>query len=328
MNNTFTGAFKAELSLLLSEARAIGLKYIEQERLMHVFDKLSLEYDCTNGLSKELVLAFIEKQPHWKRATHEYRIFMIRKIAIFLNNHGISAYVCDKGRFMKTEEHFKPYIFSYDEINDILKYADSEVQKRCHDRNHLFYPVIFRLLYCCGLRISEALNLKIKNIDFKEGLIQIKNSKNHKDRIIPIPDDLNRRFNEYFQATHKVYHDDDYFFKSPRGGNYKQTTVYHRFRDILFKCGISHGGRDKGGPRLHDLRHTFCVHSLRQFLKNGVAYEAAFPVLSVYMGHSTLSATGKYMRLTADAFPEIADRLESMYGNIIPELEVESHETY
>jgi integrase len=328
MNNAFTGAFKAELSLLLSEARAIGLKYIEEERLMYVFDKLSLGYDCTNGLSKELVLAFIEKQPHWKRATQEYRIFMIRKIAVFLNNHGISAYVCDKGRLMRTDEHFKPHIFSYDEINNILKYADSEVQKRCNDRNHLFYPVIFRLLYCCGLRISEALNLKIKDIDFKEGLIQIKNSKNHKDRTIPIPDDLNHRFNEYFQAVHKIYHDDDFFFKSRRGGNYKKTTVYHRFRAILFKCGISHGGRDKGGPRLHDLRHTFCVHSLRQFLRNGVDYNAAFPVLSVYMGHSTLSATGKYLRLTADAFPEIAGKLESMYGNIIPELEVESHETY
>ena len=96
----------------------------------------------------------------------------------------------------------------------------------------------------------------------------------------------------------------------------------------FYKCGISHGGRDKGGPRLHDLRHTFCVHSLRQFLKNGVDYRAALPILSVYMGHSTISATGKYLRLTADAFPEITNMLETMYGSIIPELEVESHETY
>ena len=328
MNNNFIGPFKDELLLFLSEAKSIGLKYTEEERLMRVFDRLSLNYDCTKGLPKELVLAFVEKQPHWKRSTQEQRISLIRKTAVFFNNHGITAYVCDKGRFMKTDEHFKPYIFSYDEINNILKYTDSEIQKRCYDRNHLFYPVIFRLLYCCGLRISEALSLRIKDIDFKNGLIMIKNSKNRKDRTLPIPDDLIRRFNEYFQSEHKIYHDDDFFFKSLRGGHYDKTTVYHHFRDILFKCGISHGGRDKGGPRLHDLRHTFCVHSLRQFLKNGVDYRAALPILSVYMGHSTISATGKYLRLTADAFPEIAGMLESIYGNIIPELEVESHETY
>jgi len=328
MSNTFIGVFKDDLSLLLSEAKALGLKYIEEERLMHIFDKLSLEYDCTRGLSKELVLNFIEKQPHWKKSTQEKRIVIIRKIAVFLNNHGICAYICDTGRLMKTDDHFKPYIFSYDEINNILKQADGELQRRGNDRNHLFYTVIFRLLYYCGLRISEALNLKIKDIDFKNGLIQIKNSKNHKDRTLPIPDDLNRRFNKYFQAVHKIYLDDDFFFASPHGGQYEKTTVYHHFRDILLKCGISHGGRDKGGQRLHDLRHTFCVHSLRQFLRDGIDYRTALPILSVYMGHSTISATGKYLRLTAEAFPEITGMMESMYGNIIPGLGVDSYEAY
>jgi len=178
------------------------------------------------------------------------------------------------------------------------------------------------------LRVSEAVTLRIRDVDLKKGLVLIKDSKNHKDRTLPIPDDLVHRLDKYFQAMHKIYHDDDYFFKSQCGGHYDKTTIYHRFRDILFKCGISHGGRDKGGPRLHDLRHTFCVHSLRQFLKNGVDYRAALPILSKYMGHSTISATGKYLRLTADAFPEITYLLESMYGCIIPELEVVPDETY
>ena len=328
MNNPFAGAFKGELVMLLSEARVLGKKYAEEERLMRVFDRLSLEYDCEMGLSKELVLAFVQKQPHWKRSTQERRIAMVRKVAMFLSIHGVPAYICGTDKLVITDEYFSPYIFSHDEISKILQTADCEIQARYYDRNHMFYPVVFRILYCCGLRISEALNLRIRDVDTKNGELFIKNSKNHKDRILPITDDLVIRLNGYHQAVHPLYDDDDFFFEPPRGGQYHKTTVYHHFRDILFKCGISHGGRERGGPRLHDLRHTFCVHSLRQFLNDGVDYRAALPILCAYMGHSTLSATGKYLRLTAEAFPEIAKSFETRYGSLIPSLEVIHDEAY
>jgi integrase/recombinase XerD len=326
MNNIFTGYFSSDLELMLSEKRALGLKYVEQERLMHVFDKLSQQYDCTNGLSKDLVLTFVEKQPHWKRRTQEIRITSIRQIAYFFNTHGIKSYLCDTGRVMKLDEHFKPYIFTHDEIQRIFKEIDSEKAARHYDRNHIFYPVIIRMLYSCGLRISEALNLKIKDVDLKNALIYIIDSKNHKCRTLPMDDSLIYFCEGYLKQIHPVYKDDDYFFEPPSGKKYNKTTVYHHFRKILFKCGISHGGRRNGGPRLHDLRHTFCICSLRQFLENGVDYQTALPILSVYMGHSKLSSTGKYLRLTAEAYPEIAKKLENQYGNIIPDLEVTKNE--
>ena len=326
MNNAFIGYFSSELELMLSEKRALGLKCHELERLMHVFDKLSQQFDCRNGLSKELVLTFVEKQPNWRRRTQEGRIFVIRQIACFLNVHGISAYICDTGRIMKSYEHFTPYIFTHEEIQRVFKEIDSEKAVRSYDRNHIFYPVIIRILYGCGLRISEALSLKIKDVDLRNGLIYIKDSKNHKCRTLPVNDSLISFCDNYLKQIHPVYNDDDYFFESPSGGKYSKATVYHHFRKILFKCGISHGGRKNGGPRLHDLRHTFCIHSLRQFLGNGVEYRAALPILSVYMGHSKLSSTGKYLRLTAEAYPEITQKLENQYGNIIPELEVFENE--
>jgi len=313
---------------MLSEKKALGLKYREQERLMHVFDKLSQKYDCNNGLSKELVLAFVKKRPHWRKATQEQRIYIIRQIAYFLNNHGIKAYVCDKGRITKTNEHFKPYIFSHEEIKKIFKAIDSEKAFRNYNRNHILYPVIIRMLYGCGLRISEALNLKIKDVDLNNRLININNSKNHKSRILPINNSIVSYCDNYLKQVHPFYNEDDFFFESPTGGKYYCSSIYHHFRKILFKCGISHGGRRNGGPRLHDLRHTFCINSLRQFIENGIDYKTALPIISVYMGHSSLSATAKYLRLTAEAYPEITQKMESQYGNIIPCLEVCENETY
>lgn len=318
MKHEFIGPFKNELEGFIAEARTLGRKYIEEERTLHKLDEMSINYDCSKGLPKELVLAFVENQPHWHGSTQEKRVFIARKAAIYLNKCGIQAYVCETNRIMKTDSHFQPYIFTNDEIARILQCVDEKRPARSNQRNHLFYPVVLRILYCCGLRISEALNLHIRDVNLNEGVFYVKNAKHHKDRLVPMNDLIKVLCTEYFKKFHPIYKDDDYFFDSPCGGAYTQTTVYHYFRSILFECGFSHGGRNSGGPRLHDLRHTFCIHSLRQFLENGIDYRAALPILSAYMGHSSLSATGKYLRLTAEAYPEIASQMESRYGDLIP----------
>lgn len=324
----FHGAFALYLDRLIAEKRALGLKYFEEERLMHVFDDLSLNYDCSKGLTKELVWAYVENQPHWSQRTQQCRAYMARIIAVFLNKHDIPAYICDCISITKkVKSTFKPYIFSRKQMSDIFNYVDNNLRSKKNDRARLFYPVIFRMLYGCGLRISEALNLRIRDVDLSKGLLYVYNTKNHKDRVIPMDKTLTECCKKYASRIHVIYNEDEYFFQSPRGSKYDKGTVYHFFRKVLWQCGISHGGRSNGGPRLHDLRHTFCIHSLYQFVKNGVDHKAALPILSAYMGHSNIAETAKYLRLTPEAFPEMTRLLESSYGHIIPEMEVVRNET-
>lgn len=322
-SKSFQGPFAQQLKMLLVEKRVLGLKYEEEERLMHVFDDMSCSHKCSVGLSKDLVLSFIKRQPHWSQRTQSGRIHLIRQIAKFLCRKGIQAYVCDTGRVMKINNQFTPYIFSKRQIANIFYQADT-IPDLPQSRNApIFYPVILRILYGCGLRISEALNLTVRDVNRDEGLLFVHNSKNHKDRILPMNATLVRYCIDYYNKVHLFPVDTDYFFKSPVShGKYNKSSVYHYFRKLLWQCGISHGGRGGSGPRLHDLRHTFCVHSLQQFLKNGVNYSAALPLLSAYMGHSSIAATGKYLRLTAEAFPEITEKMEQHLGHLIPEMEV------
>lgn len=323
----FTGPFAREFQLFLNEKHAIGIKYYDEERMLHIFDKLSLVYDCSNGLSKELVLKFIKPKPHWSQSTYEKHINLITQIGKFFHLLDIKAYMPDTKLKLKTDRSFNPHIFTETEIENIFKVIDTHTVNRTFIRSNEFYPAIFRLLYSSGLRVTEALLLTMKDVDLANGTIFVRNSKNHKDRLLPIHSQVIPFMKNFTEKYHKFYKSDDYFFEPPNGGHYDKGTVYHRFRQILFQCGISHGGRQKGGPRLHDLRHTFCVHSLRKFLKNGVDYHSALPVLSIYMGHSTLSATGKYLRLTAEAYPEIVAQLEADFGDIIPNWEVDGNET-
>ena len=315
----FHGHFGVQFQMFLKEKRALGIKYLEEERLLHLLDDMSMPYDCSEGFPKELVLQFIERQPHWSQSTHGYRIHVVRQFARYLTTLRIPAYLCHPAKTTKTTDHFKPHIFTREEISDILKQADSITPFHKTSQAPVFYPVILRVLYGCGLRITEALSLRIKDVDLSEGTLYIHNSKNHKDRIVPMDSSLTAYCVRYSEVIHRFAKEGDYFFLSPKGGCYTKGAVYHYFRKLLWQCGISHCGRSNG-PRLHDVRHTFAVHCMRQFEQRGIHLRASLPIISAYLGHSNISATGKYLRMTAENFPEIAAKLENTFGNLIPDL--------
>jgi integrase/recombinase XerD len=92
---------------------------------------------------------------------------------------------------------------------------------------------------------------------------------------------------------------------------------YRNFRRFLWQARISHGGRGHG-PRVHDLRHTFAVNNLRAWFTAGEDVNALLPVLQAYLGHSSISDTAYYLRLTAESYPHITARLQREYGGIAP----------
>jgi len=321
----FIGVFAPYLQGMLDEKRAMGLKYEESGRLMHKLDELSCGYDCTNGLSKKLVEAFTGKKPNWHQSTQEHMISAAREVAAYLTKHGVPAYMIDRTRITKTRENFKPYIFTHEQMKRIFQEVDA-IPRRNGTDTYILYPTIFRIQYGCGLRISETLALKMKDVDLKENLLYVYDSKNHKDRVVPIDDSVAEHCRKYQHAVHPVYQENDFFFMNRRGnGAYRKGTIYHYYREIIFKCGISHGGRMYGGPMLHSLRHTFCVHSLSRMLKNGISHQVALPLISAYVGHSSFASTAGYLRLTAEAFPELSEQIERAYQDILPELEVKCY---
>jgi integrase len=86
---------------------------------------------------------------------------------------------------------------------------------------------------------------------------------------------------------------------------------------VIWAAGISHGGRSNG-PRVHDFRHTFSVYSLKAMTDKGMDIYCALPLLSTYLGHASLSATGQYVRLTQDMFPEIIEKVNAIAAFVIP----------
>jgi integrase/recombinase XerD len=181
---------------------------------------------------------------------------------------------------------------------------------------HLVMPEVFRLLYGCGFRVSEVLKLRVRDVDLNQGTITVRQGKFRKDRLVPPALSLVNRLRKY--ADHFGNRPPDaIFFPGPSGAPFALRTAYTLFRELLVQCGIPHAGRGKG-PRIHDYRHLFALHTLRRWYRDGENLDAKLPLLATYLGHQHLSGTQRYLHLTAEIFPEITARVNAAFGDVIP----------
>lgn len=313
---TFNSELAPWLYAFFEEKYLLGYKYNSIDTYLMSFDKFLLDKDCKSSLSKELVLQWVERKPHQKAETVRCNIRTMRVLADFLNRNGVPAYRVPQYSEPRKTHDFTPYIFTYSEIERILAVFDGFRYNKVSPKRHLVYPLLIRVLAFCGLRASEALNLKVKDVDFENGYFTLRNTKNCQDRIVPLDDNLKERFHEY--KNHMCFiSSDEYFFPAPDGFRYHIATVETTFRNAMFAAGIPYRGRGKG-PRLHDLRHAFAVHSLQKLTHDGKSSQAALPILMTYIGHKSVDATSRYIHLSAESYPALIKQTEAAFGDLIP----------
>jgi len=122
---------------------------------------------------------------------------------------------------------------------------------------------------------------------------------------------------EYSKKVHKLSNKNTIFFKNLNGGRFDKSTIYRHFRDYLYLAGIPHTG---SGPRIHDFRHTYSVHCLKNWILAGKELTNLTPYLSTYLGHSDFRGTQYYLHLTSELYPDIIKKTEIAYEYIIPDL--------
>jgi integrase len=304
------------LQRYLTEKKMSGFKFEKQGRELERFD----DYYYRNGyrgtkLTKPMTEGFIYGITYEKQSTHYKKEILLNSFAEFLTRQGYTVYVPPiKSAPVKRCSHI-PYIFSKEELRRFFMAIDKYPPNKQTNRNSVD-PVLFRLLYGSGLRLSEALNLQLKDIDLETGTITILHAKNNKDRLVPIAESLLKRFQKLFTQLHTFSDKFTYFFISPTGGRLDKSTVLCRFRNYLLMAGISH---TKNGPRVHDLRHVFAVHCLKKWVLSGEELTNLMPYLAAYMGHTDFRGTQYYLRLTADLYPDIIAKTEALYSYLIPE---------
>ncbi|KAE8753437.1 tyrosine-type recombinase/integrase [Paraburkholderia madseniana] len=317
----FKGQFRSAVGSLMEqfvqEKRACGYRYDEPARLLACFDRfLSDEALSECGLPRAISRKWLAKRPHESKGTHDHRICAVRQFALFMCRLGYSADVPDRSLTARRSDSFSPRILTHAEIQRLFQAADQLTPTARSPMRHLIMPEVLRLLYGCGLRIGEVLHLRVADVDLVRGVLTVREGKFRKDRLVPPALPLVQRLRTFAQVMGDRP-SDAYFFPSPSDGPLSHPAVYWLYRELLLRCGIPHAGRGKG-PRLHDLRHVFAVHTLLRWCQEGADLDAKLPVLATYMGHRSLAGTQRYLHLIAELFPEITARTSAAFGDVIP----------
>jgi integrase len=220
----------------------------------------------------------------------------------------------------KKGEIHTPYIFSKDEISRIFARLDSLEVTNVSPLRHLSFPLLFRILYGCGLRISEVLALQKRDVDANTGVLHIRRGKNDRERIVPMSATLTEICRRYLLTAHADTPDNTPLFYNKERAAYSESAIGKAFRGFLWDVGIPYCGKDTG-PRVHDIRHTFICHNLQRWCEQDIPVQNMLPALSKYVGHTSISATQWYLRLTSEVYPhlrEICEReLGGMYADIL-----------
>lgn len=209
-----------------------------------------------------------------------------------------------------------PYIYSREEIRRLLD-AIPTYRSFPGRMEAPTLRAVLLIIYGAGLRRSEVLNLSVADVDLPNSLLTIRNTKFFKSRLVPISSDLTKVLNDYASwrtSAHPSVCATGTFFLNRRGEPIHRCTLDNAFKRLREYAGVrrSDGGRYQ--PRMHDLRHTFAVHRLTAWYRQGADVQRLIHHLSVYLGHAHLVDTQVYLTMTPELLHQAGTRFERWYN--------------
>lgn len=301
--------YKRDLGFKFGESALYSLRYMDD-----YFKKYNL---ASPTLEKKMVENYVSRRGVESDKTQHMRMTLIRQFALFMNRIGFNFYVYPDELIPMTKT-FTPYIFTHDEIERILDVVDNLKYIPQSKYYNLIYPMLFRMLYGCGLRINEALSLKKTDVDIENGILTINKGKNSRSRLVPMSSSVTDYCRRYAEKMDFEMVSDGYFYPARDSGKYNRTPVSLQFKSFMKKADIFSGSSVRA--RVHDFRHTYAVHALEKMTNEGQDIYCTLPILSAYLGHSGIESTEKYLRLTEEAHCDIIDKIAPFYTDVFPEV--------
>ena len=332
----FKSNFGDFISGFIAEKQAVGYIYEAQAVRLKQFDDFCREkFPKETTLTREIMMEWTMQRKYEHPKTLESRVVPIRELSKYMARMGQSPFMLPPNMLPKSPR-YPAYIYSDDELKRYFAATDQCEYFNPVPYRHLVLPLFFRLLYTCGMRVTEASMIKFGEVDMENGIITLNNAKNGRIRQVPLSASMLMRINAYCKQVHKDSSPASWFFPYSRDGSksISKNVANNNHHKFLWKAGILHCGKSRepgkpGGPRIHDFRHTFAVHCLRRWAFDGKDIQTMLPYLQTYLGHVTFRETAYYLHLTVDVFPQITAQLEKALGAIIPEISTEAfNETY
>jgi integrase/recombinase XerD len=322
MHKQYRSVYASRIEQFIEMKRKLGFKFKTPAVILLHFDQLAEKTGAaSNGITRELAEEWSKKRPNESNLYRYTRVQILGMFSTFLRDLGMASFVLKLPPY--PESNFIPYIYSQKEIKAIFGAADRLQIGVRNMRSSIFsIPALLRLLYATGIRIGEALELREEDVNIDEKYLRVLDSKNGKQRIIPISASLASVLKQYHRQKRKLplgKAKPSYFFVRLDGKRCGHQAVAKWFKDCLIEAGITCEKRNHF-PRIHDLRHTFAVTSLATMAEAGIDLYASLPILSTYLGHGSLESTNHYVRLTANMYPDLLKDVDVICLDVFPKL--------
>lgn len=308
------------ISGLLEEKRSLGFDYHTEELTLIRFDKYCIRKGLgTFQVTKEFLDEWCAQTDTEGLSQKKKRITTVRQLMLYMISLGIMVYLPKaSGR----KELILPHIFTLEELQAFFHEADTYIPAttRPVDRRLAYeFRVLFRLLYCCGLRNSEGCGIASGQVDLDNGILKILDSKGNKDRLVYMADDLLELCKEYYRYLCEELGSIPHWFFPGRNPDkpLKNTTVDRVFNRFWERTGFHVSCNNK--PTVHDLRFTFVTDRVNTWAAQGVSTDLMMPYLQKYLGHKNLQDSYYYYHNSRQLYEaiQIRDKTASM---VIPEV--------
>jgi integrase len=250
-------------------------------------------------------MAWAEQRETENLASRARRVTALRQLAVYMKALGKEAYIShDRFSISKSIIH----VPTTAELTAFFAVVDTyDILCPVYQHFVLGYRLLFRLYYCCGLRLAEGVNLTKKDVDYTDGTITILQSKGRKDRVVYMADDLREFYCDYLQAMKRLVPDTPWVFpgKDP-GSHILKTSVCRKFRELWAKTPYAAGCDRRPTP--HSLRHAFVVDKMNEWMLEGKDLRVMVPYLSAYLGHESPEETFYYYHQVIKAFDVIREK--------------------
>lgn len=292
--------------------RLSGTDYRSQAQLLGYFDRfLAKEHLVEPRITRKIVDRYLEKLSHLAPRTRFNRFCVVKQLCEYLARNDPLGYVPDPLRGISSRGAHQPYIYSNSELQALMV-AASRLPPENSLRPHT-YRTLLGLLYSTGVRIGEASALNLEDLHIATKRLYIAEGKFRKARWVPLSDSTSQALQQYMdkrsQMTPRL--PDSPFFINQRCRRLHHCTVNQTFRHLLRQCNIHHSKYT--GPRIHDIRHTFAVHRLLSWYRNGDDVNARLPWLATYMGHVDIHSTQVYLQATPELIEQVHRRFHHHY---------------
>lgn len=321
----------------MSELKSCLAPYIEsfltyREALFHSnsayrpvfmnFDRFCAEhFPGEMALTQEMVLLWMQKRPREHGGGLQARGSLIRRFGIYLDGIGVPSYILPL-KYAGGNSSFTPYIFTDTELAALFFKINSMKATSLQPFANLILPVLFRLIYTCGLRPNEGRELKRKNVFLNTGEILLTATKRSKERIVVMSEDM-RSLCERYEEKRKIFaQNSEYFFPGSNGCALSNTWIRNQFQKCWAAANPNVSEDELPRVRVYDLRHRFASAALQRWLDNGTDLNAKLPYLRTYMGHSTFSQTAYYIHMLPENLLKSSGIDWASFGGVIPEVDV------